>query len=126
MAERQTPLPEPQPQLPTVAAAWRPELRGSPEETGSITPPQVLASERTSSTVGPAIQAGSFRNKENAERARAVLSGIAPVDVDEVDVGGEIFYRVRVGPFHDEIAAASALPQVTEAGYQGARILFRN
>ena len=120
------PMPEPQPQLPTVAAALRPELRGSPEETGSITPPQVLASERTSSTVGPAIQAGSFRNKETAERARAVLSGIAPVDVDEVDVGGEIFYRVPVGPFHDEIAAASALPQVTEAGYQGARILFRN
>lgn len=121
------PVPVPQPEPVTVTAAWREDLQGSPEETGSIAPPQELAPQRVAPPGdGPAIQAGSFKNKENAERARAVLSGIAPVDVAEVDVAGEVFYRVRVGPFPDEIAAAAALPQVTEAGYQGAKIVLRN
>jgi rare lipoprotein A len=75
---------------------------------------------------GPAIQAGSFKSKENADRARTVLSAIAPVDVAAVDVGGETFFRVRVGPFANEIEAAAALPRVTAAGYDGARIVMRN
>lgn len=120
------PAPEPQSQPATVAAAWRPGLRGSPEETGSIGFPQEYAPQRVAPPDGPAIQAGSFKNKENAERARTVLSGIAPVDVAEVDVGGEVYYRVRVGPFPDGIAAAAALPRVTDAGYQGAKIVLRN
>ena len=37
-------------------------------------------------------------------------------DVAEVEVGGEIYYRVRVGPFSDGIAAAAALAEGTEAG----------
>ena len=66
---------------------------------------------------GPAIQAGSFKNKDNAERARTTLSAIAPVDVAEVDVGGELYYRVRVGPFADEIEAKRRF-QGDGAGYQ--------
>lgn len=118
--------PEPAPQRETVTASLQPDLLGSPEATGSIEPPQAYAPQRVAPPDGSAIQAGSFKNKDNAERARIVLSGIAPVDVTEVDVGGEVFYRVRVGPFPDGIAAAVALPRVIEAGYQGARIVLRN
>ena len=75
---------------------------------------------------GPVIQAGSFRRGENAERARAALSGIGPVDVGTVDVGGQTYYRVLVGPFADGIEAASALPLVTDAGYGRAKIVLRN
>ena len=127
-----TRAPNAAPQPETVAsAAWRPDLRGAPDETGSIAPleqpvPHRVAPQRLAPQDGPAIQAGSFRNKDNAERARAVLSSIGPVDVAEVDVGGEAFYRVRVGPFADAIEAVAALPRVTEAGYQGAKIIKRN
>jgi len=70
------------------------------------------------------IQAGSFRSEDNAERARALLGGIAPVEVAPVEIGGETLFRVRVGPFADETAASAALVRVTEAGYQGAKIVM--
>jgi rare lipoprotein A len=70
------------------------------------------------------IQAGSFRSEDNAERARSLLGGIAPVEVAPVEVGGETLFRVRVGPFADESAASGALARVTEAGYRGAKIVM--
>jgi peptidoglycan lytic transglycosylase len=69
------------------------------------------------------IQAGSFRSEDNAERARSLLGGVAPVEVAPVEVGGETLFRVRVGPFADESAASAALARVTEAGYRGAKIV---
>jgi len=105
---------------------WQTQLKASPEATGSIAPLVPARPRRVASSGGPAIQAGSFKNKDNAERARGVLSAIGPVDVAKVDVGGEVYFRVRVGPFNDEIEAAAALPQVTQAGYQGAKIVMRN
>ncbi len=75
---------------------------------------------------GPSIQAGSFRSKENADRARETLLGIAPVHVNTVDVAGETYYRVLVGPFPDDIEAAAAVPLVADAGYQGAKIVLSN
>ncbi|MGK2923870.1 MAG: septal ring lytic transglycosylase RlpA family protein, partial [Methyloceanibacter sp.] len=109
------PAPKPQPETVVTMATLRPELQASPEETGSIVPPRHPEPNFLAPPDGPAIQAGSFKDRENAERARTVLSDIAPVDVAPVDVGGETYYRVRVGPFVDDIAAAVALPQVTEA-----------
>ncbi len=103
---------------------WQTQLKASPESTGSIGRPAQASA--VAPPNGPAIQAGSFKNRDNAERARATLSAIAPVDVAEIDVGGELYYRVRVGPFADEIEAAAALPRVTEAGYDGAKIVMRN
>ncbi len=46
---------------------------------------------------------GSFRDKANAERAGAALSGIAEVHVEPVEMDGETYYRVLVGPFADGI-----------------------
>lgn len=103
-----------------VRTAMVPEPQ-STQETAKSLPPHLLAP-----VDGPAIQAGSFKSRDNAERARAALSEIAPVDVSEVDVGGEIFYRVLVGPFSDGIEAAAAFPLVTDAGYRGAKIVLRN
>jgi rare lipoprotein A len=69
------------------------------------------------------VQAGSFRSEDNAERARSLLGGIAPVEVAPTQAGGETLFRVRVGPFADQEAAASALARVTGAGYRGAKIV---
>jgi rare lipoprotein A len=74
-------------------------------------------------TGGFLIQAGSFRSRDNAERARSLLGAIAPVEVAPTQVGGETLFRVRVGPFADESAATEALARVTEAGYRGAKIV---
>jgi len=72
---------------------------------------------------GVMIQAGSFRNEDNAERARSVLGAIAAVEVASIDGARGRFFRVRLGPFANEQDAAAALSRVTEAGYGGARIV---
>ena len=72
---------------------------------------------------GYLIQAGSFRSEDNAERARSLLGGIAPVEVAATQAGGATLFRVRVGPFADQETAASALQRVTDAGYRGAKIV---
>jgi peptidoglycan lytic transglycosylase len=109
----------------TVATSSWETMQASPDSTGSIAP---LAQKPSpvAPAYGPAIQAGSFKNRDNAERARVKLGGIAPVEVDAIEVGGETFYRVRVGPFRDEIEAAAALSGVSNAGYHGAKIVMRN
>lgn len=72
---------------------------------------------------GVVIQAGSFRNEDNAERARSTLGAIAAVEVASIDGARGRFFRVRLGPFASEQDAAAALSRVTEAGYGGARIV---
>jgi rare lipoprotein A len=75
---------------------------------------------------GLLIQAGSFKSKENADRARKVLSAIASVDIDAITVGNEVYYRVRLGPFAEVAAAKAALVKVTQAGYQGAKTVRKD
>ena len=99
------------------------ETKASSELTGTTVVPVQPTLHQVS---GPAIQAGSFKNKDNAERARARLSAIAPVEVAKIDVAGHVYFRVRVGPFADEIGATMALTRVTAAGYRGAKIVRRN
>jgi rare lipoprotein A len=72
---------------------------------------------------GVMIQAGSFRNEDNAERARSVLGAIAAVRVASIDGARGRLFRVRLGPFANEQDAAAALSRVIEAGYGGARIV---
>ncbi|MEX1060220.1 MAG: septal ring lytic transglycosylase RlpA family protein [Methyloceanibacter sp.] len=108
----------------TKAAALPPPAAAlpSPQSTGSIPSapkPKVQGQ-------GLVIQAGSFKNKENADRARNVLSAIAPVDVAPIAVGGDVYFRVRVGPFSDLSGAEAALAKVTKAGYQGAKMVAKN
>jgi rare lipoprotein A len=102
------------------------EIKASPELTGSTSLPVQSKSQRLSSQKGPAIQAGSFRIKDNAERARVTLSAIAPVEVARIESRGKVYFRVRVGPFADETDAEAALPRVTAAGYRDAKIVMRN
>lgn len=103
-------------------AAAKTSLLPPPQTTGSIPPNKNAALPQD----GPVIQAGSFKNKENAERARNVLSSIAPVDVTPVAVGEEVYFRVRVGPFSSASEARAALAKVAEAGYRGAKVVTKN
>jgi cell division protein FtsN len=124
-----------------AAGVKRPAKRAYPAETVAARPPEENAPvagprlrwEASAHPVGVPldgvgvrgflVQAGSFRNEDNAERARSLLGGIAPVEVTPTQVGDETLFRVRVGPFVNEDAAASALARVTGAGYRGAKIV---
>ena len=94
----------------------------SPLATGSV-PSEKKAKAPAS---GPVIQAGSFKNKDNAERARSLLSAIAPVDVAPIEVGAEVYYRVRIGPFASASEAKAALSKVAQSGYKGAKVVIGN
>ncbi len=57
------------------------------------------------------LQAGSFRNRDDAEnmRAQLLLLGIGPSSTREALVkGGEVWHRVLVGPFANEAALRAA------------------
>lgn len=108
--------------IPGPRASKRASLPASPQATASL-PRKTTASAPAS---GPVIQAGSFKNKDNAERAHQVLSEIAPVDVTEISVKGEAYFRVRVGPFANMAEARAALAKVAGAGYWGAKVLASN
>ena len=75
---------------------------------------------------GLLVQAGSFKSRDNADKARTTLAAIAPVEVAEIEAGGNTYFRVRVGPFADQMGADAALAKVNEAGYQGAKIITKN
>ena len=75
---------------------------------------------------GAVIQAGSFKNKENADKARTTLAALGSVEVTPIDVGGNVYYRVRVGPFSPASTTQTALAKVKGAGFQGAKIISGN
>ena len=110
---------------PTVTA-WKATTKtvqpALPQATGSITP----NAKTETPAAGLVIQAGSFKSKDNADRARNVLAAIAPVDVTPVEVGAETYFRVRVGPFAAASEAKAALVKVTGAGYRGAKLVRTN
>ena len=57
------------------------------------------------------LQAGSFRNRDDAEymRAQLLMLGIGPTSTREALVkGGEVWHRVLVGPFANETALHAA------------------
>jgi rare lipoprotein A len=107
---------------PVASAAGKASEQAAPQITGSLP----RAAGPAAPANGPVIQAGSFQNKDNAERAHQVLSAIAPVDVAEISVGEETYFRVRVGPFSNVAAARAAMAKVAGAGYRGAKLLTRN
>jgi cell division protein FtsN len=90
--------------------------------TGSLPQP----SKQSHQSAGFLIQAGSFKARENADKARAALSAIAPVELAEIEAGGNLYFRVRIGPFPEQSSAEAALSKVTQAGYQGAKIIAKN
>ena len=104
--------------VPPAATAALP----APQSTGSIPPvPKPKAPAE-----GAVIQAGSFKNKENADKARTTLAALGSVEVTPIGVGGNVYYRVRVGPFSPASTTQTALAKVKGAGFQGAKIISGN
>ena len=69
------------------------------------------------------VQVGSFSDPSNAGRAEANLASLGHVETTPVDVARGRFYRVRVGPLHDQASAHAALVRVQAAGHHDARVV---
>lgn len=64
------------------------------------------------------LQIGSFADKRNAISLRNRLNGVtSDIYISRVNVGGETFYRVRVGSFASREAATRAAVQVAAHGF---------
>lgn len=90
----------------------------SRQENGRLTPPENIQIPQ-----GVFIQAGAFTDLNNARRLEAQLSGLGNVFVAMVDVGGQVFHRVRVGPIPDRSVADQLLKYMQTEGYGDARIV---
>ncbi|WP_119458698.1 septal ring lytic transglycosylase RlpA family protein [Rhodospirillaceae bacterium SYSU D60014] len=71
------------------------------------------------------IQAGAFANYQNAYRLSALLSSLGPAKVSSAFVGGQQFFRVRLGPIDGVDKADRLLEQVIRAGHSDARIVVQ-
>jgi len=103
-----------------------------PVRVASASPAPVLAMQSANNDPAPRataapgavyIQAGSFRDQDNANRLRHTLASIGPVEVTPVAAGSITYYRVRVGPIAGGEYADNALSQVWSAGASGAQLV---
>ena len=70
------------------------------------------------------IQAGAFREYTNANRLRARLTRLGhPVNVSQIYVTNQPFFRVRLGPLDTVEDADQALERVVALGYPDAHIV---
>ena len=94
-------LPESEVTLPATDPAEKLQTRNT-----SRKKPAAAAAGTPSESRHYLLQAGSFRNAKDAERLRAqlLLKNLSP-KVEQVSVGGgEVWFRVQLGPFSDQKA----------------------
>lgn len=120
-----------------AAPAPAPSVETAPAPTAAVEPDQIAATDNiqpgtmpqeevTTVAVGPTnifIQAGAFTNYQNALKTKLMVSRVSPATISHVLVDNRDFYRVRVGPLASVQDADSALEQVQNLGYPGARII---
>ncbi|WP_368664863.1 septal ring lytic transglycosylase RlpA family protein [Caulobacter sp. Root655] len=69
------------------------------------------------------VQAGSFANRDNAERAAAQLSGAGQASIESVERGQGVLYRVVVNAGLDEGEAFGVRDRVAALGFSDATVL---
>jgi rare lipoprotein A len=69
------------------------------------------------------IQAGAFTDFSNAVKVRDDLARFAASHLSQVTVGGNKFFRVRVGPAGTRENADRLLTQIVAAGHREARLI---
>ena len=69
------------------------------------------------------MQIGAFRSKTNASNVLGKVSGIGSGQISQVDVGGRVLHRVRLGPATSVEMADDLLDRVFDLGFTGARIV---
>jgi len=91
-------------------------------EQGRFLPDPVVTRQPVAPT-GIFVQAGAFGVRDNADRLKSKLSGIAPVMIDTVNTNGKTLYRVKLGPIASVDEADKVLDRVIRAGNGAARVV---
>ena len=99
-----------------------PAMTSGRVDEGRFLPAAVVNQEPVSPT-GIFVQAGAFSVRANAERLQRDLNGIAPVQVDPINVRGRTLYRVKLGPIASVQKADEVLERVIALGSTGARVV---
>lgn len=105
-----------------ASAAPNPFMALQPVPTAALPGPAAPAASAAPATA--VIQAGSFRNPDNADRFGRTLASIGPVQVRPVELGGATYYRVLVGPVAAGATAQQTLTQVWAAGAADAWLIM--
>ncbi|MFT5218002.1 MAG: rare lipoprotein A [Planctomycetota bacterium] len=99
---------------------------------GQSTPSQVVRAipltDQPERDVPLFIQMGSFSNVENADNLVQNLIDLdeTQAKVSQLDTGGGIFYRVRLGPLFDIAEANAVIKRLKNKGFQSARIVVQD
>jgi cell division protein FtsN len=112
------------------AAATRPEVQQPAPATPTAAVPATPAPAATapaSTTETWLLQAGSFRNGEQAERLRAQLALLGlQTSIQKVTINNkDTYHRVRVGPFHDTGSLNQARSRLSKQGIESSVIKIR-
>jgi rare lipoprotein A len=72
------------------------------------------------------LQTGSFSVRANAEQMKWKMQSVSggPVNIQPVQIGGRITYRVRVGPIPDVTRADNLARRITDLGHEEPRIVI--
>ena len=72
------------------------------------------------------LQTGSFSVRANAEQMKWRMQSVSggPVNIEPVQIGGRITYRVRVGPIADVTKADRLAQQIADLGLETPRIVI--
>ncbi|MEO1190183.1 MAG: septal ring lytic transglycosylase RlpA family protein [Pseudomonadota bacterium] len=91
-----------------------------------VVPPTLVAAVPVREASAVYLQVGSFGERSNARALRRQLEGFGQVQVQEADVNGKRFYRVRMGPFANASAALNARERLAEAGLFRSHLVFES
>jgi rare lipoprotein A len=108
---------------PVPQLRWQASAEAAPVSLAREEDPAPVRGSVGAAASGLLIQAGSFKSRDNAERAERLLGSIAQVELTPLQQGVDLIFRVRLGPFADRAAATAALARATAAGYPGAKIV---
>lgn len=72
------------------------------------------------------IQAGTFSNKENADRTEHALHALGDVSIERLIIKNRTLYRVKLGPIRDSDIAKLALNKVIKMGHADAMLIINN
>ena len=117
--------PTPQRQLPAEATAQKPTASAAPSQMAAVTaqPAPVGAGEQQVPRKAQ-VQAGSFRDPENARYLASDLGARGfEARVVEKPFGEILYYRVVVGPEQSPEAAQALILRLKDAGYEGFLLL---
>ncbi len=115
----QRPDPEWTPPPAPIAQSTVPSAAPAIQSAPPINPPDPVAV----SAKAYRVQAGSFSNRENAEKAARQLSGAGQASIEAIPRASGTLYRVTVSAGQDEGQAWSVRQRVESLGYQGATVL---